>query len=84
MCMLEKRLQILLDAEQHRRVAAVARSRGVSVARVIREAIDAYIPNDDDARRAAAAKHILSAEPMDLPDVEELKREIDKMWSGGS
>lgn len=83
MCMLDKRLQILLDTEQYRRIAAVAQSRGVSVARVIREAIDAYVPTSD-AKRAAAAKRILEAEPMPVPaTVEEFRAELDEIRSGG-
>lgn len=83
MCMLERRLQILLDEERYRRVAAVARRRGVSVARVIREAIDALIPGSD-AKRAAAARRILDAPPMPVPDVEEFRKELDALRGGGA
>jgi len=38
--MYERRLHLLLDEARYQRVAAEARRRGVSVASVIREAID--------------------------------------------
>lgn len=65
--MLTRRLQILLDEERYRRVAAAARARGTSVATVIREAIDRGLPAEDDVR-AAALERILLADPAALPD----------------
>jgi len=69
------RLQILLDEERHQRVVALAQARGVSVATVIREAIDRGLPSPT-RRREVAADRILAAEPMDVPDVEELIDEL--------
>ena len=83
MCMLERRLQILLDEERYRRVAAAAQRRGVSVARVIREAIDAFVPGSD-AKRGAAARRILDAPLMPVPDVEEFRKELDVLRGGGA
>src|SRR5439155_676759 len=40
MCMLERRLQILLDRDRYERVAREAEARGTSVDQIIREAID--------------------------------------------
>ena len=82
MCMLERRLQILLDEERYRRIAGVAQRRGVSVARVIREAIDAFVPGSD-GKRAAAARRILAAPPMPVPDVDDLRKELDELRGGG-
>jgi len=72
------RLQILLDEERHRRVVALAQARGVSVATVIRDAIDRGLPSPD-RRREMAADRILAAEPMDVPDVDDLLDEIDAL-----
>jgi hypothetical protein len=73
---LERRLQILIDEPRYRRLVARARERDTSVAAVIRDAIDRAIP-DDLAKKRAAAKAILEAEPMPVPEtVEELKAEI--------
>lgn len=83
MCMYERRLQILLDDGRYRRVEAAAREQRISVAAVIREAIDVALPVDLERKRAAA-RRILEAEPIPVPaTVEELKRELDEIRGGG-
>jgi hypothetical protein len=82
MCIYDRRLQILLDESRYRRVAAIARERKTSVAAVIREAIDLLTP-DDRAKKRAAGKRILEAPPMPVPDLAELKAELDELRSGG-
>lgn len=72
---LDHRLQILLDADRHARLVAVARERGVSVATVVREAIDRGLPAPD-TRRRAAANRLLAAEPMEVPDPAALAAEL--------
>jgi hypothetical protein len=73
--MLDRRLQILLDQERYEKVSREAARRGVSIAEVIREAID-RLPVDTDRRRAAIAR-ILAAEPMEVPaDPADLRREL--------
>ncbi|HXF72614.1 MAG TPA: antitoxin [Actinomycetota bacterium] len=76
--MYQRRLHILLDEDRYRRVAAEARSRGVPVARVIREAIDALLPQET-ARRSAAARRILGADPMPVSGPDSLRRELDEL-----
>lgn len=78
MCMLEKRLQVLLDEARWRRLSAHAAERGVSVGAVVREAIDRVIPAARDERRSAARK-ILAAEPMPVPPPADLLRELDDL-----
>ena len=76
MCMLDRRVQILLDDERYEKVAREARRRHVSVAAVIRDALD-RLPTDAEVRRNAIDV-ILAAEPMPLPDdPAELRRELD-------
>ncbi len=75
MSMLEHRLQILLDDERHTRITAAARERGVSVATVVREAIDRGVTASVD-RREAAGRRLLEASDMVVPDVAELKAEL--------
>lgn len=84
MCMaLERRLQILIDEPRYRRLVARARERDTSVSAVIREAIDVAVP-DDLAKKRAAAKAILEAEPIPVPEtVEELKAEIEEGHTRG-
>jgi len=73
---LERRVQFLLDERRYRKVSGEARRRHVSLAAVIREAIDG-LPAQAEGRRAAIAD-ILAAEPMPLPaDPAELRSELD-------
>jgi hypothetical protein len=74
--MLNRRLQILIDDARYRRLEAVARERRLSVAAVIRDAIDAALPAEL-AKKQRAAAALLAAEPMAVPDtIEELKAEL--------
>ncbi|MGH9013398.1 MAG: antitoxin [Acidimicrobiia bacterium] len=76
--MYRRRLQILLDEERYRRVAAEAERRKVSVATVIREAIDRSLPSDLERRRAAIDA-LLAAEPMPVrDDPADLRKELDE------
>lgn len=77
MCMpLDRRLQLLLDQERYERVAQAARQKRVSVAAVIRDAIDqSFAPVD--RRRDAAARLILDAPEMEVPPGDELLEELD-------
>lgn len=70
------RLQILLDDERHRRITEAARERGVSVATVVREAIDRGVA-DPAGRRRSAARRVLDAPDMPVPEPRELKDELD-------
>lgn len=73
---LDRRVQLLLDEPRYRKLTGEAIRRRVSVAAVIREAID-QLPADVDRRRAAISE-VLAAEPMTLPaDPAELRRELD-------
>lgn len=79
MSMLNRRLQILVDEDRYRRLEERARRRGVPVAVVVREAIDRSLAIDQ-SRRATAARHILGAEDMPVPDdPTELKGELEEL-----
>jgi hypothetical protein len=78
MSMFERRLQILIDDERHRRIVAVARQRGMSVGAVVRDAIDRGLATPDTRRRAAGSR-VLAAEPMDVPGVDALLTELDDL-----
>ena len=60
---MNRRVQILLDEERHRRLVSVARDRGVSVAVVVREAIDRELAGGDTRRGPAARNTWVSAVP---------------------
>lgn len=78
MLMLTRRLQVLLDEDRYARLSRQASERGASVATLVREAIDIAFPTIDP-RRAAAAERILAAEPMAVPEIHELRRELDEL-----
>ncbi len=78
MLMMEHRLQILLDEERHRRLTTAARDRGVSVATIVREAIDRGLPSSD-RRRRAAGDAVLAAPDMPVPTVDDLLSELDEL-----
>lgn len=50
------RTQISLTEAQHQRLNRVARERGVSVAMLIRDAVEAAIPDEDASFRERQAK----------------------------
>ncbi|MGH9119716.1 MAG: ribbon-helix-helix protein, CopG family [Acidimicrobiales bacterium] len=76
--MLTRRLQVLIDDERLRRLEREAARRRVPVSVLVRDAIDAAYPIDAPARRAAA-RRILAAEPMPVPDPPALRRELDDL-----
>lgn len=78
MSMLTERLQVLIATQQRERLERLAAARGTSVAHLVREAIDHRFPHDEDRRRSAAAD-ILDAEPMEVGDIDDLRRELDDL-----
>jgi hypothetical protein len=75
---LEHRLQLLIDDERHRRITSLARERGVSVATVVREAIDRALANPA-SRRKTAARRLLDAPDMRVPHPRKLKEELENL-----
>ncbi len=49
------RTQVYLTADQRRRVDEIARAEGVTLAEVVRRALDAYLSAERDARADLAA-----------------------------
>ncbi len=72
------RVQILLDDDRFQRITGLARERRVSVATILRDAIDRGLPAADEKRRAAA-RRILAAPEMPVPDPAELRAELDEL-----
>lgn len=75
---LEHRLQILIDDERHRLVVQRARERGVSVATIVREAIDRGV-SGPSARRLAAGRRLLAASDMPVPEPGGLRAELEAL-----
>ena len=74
------RLQLLLDEERYQRVAAEAKKKRLSVAAVIRDAIDESLGSEDEAlakkRKAWERIQQLDAEPFDWPEDYDVMEEI--------
>lgn len=81
MSMLSIRLQVLIDEERAHRLEAEAGRRGVSVAALVREGIDAVLPDGPSTQeRQRAIARILKADQIDVPvDPADLKRELAAM-----
>lgn len=77
MSMLTRRLQVLLDEDRYQRLAGAAAERGVSVATVVREAIDRGTSGSAERRREAG-RRILDSPDIELPDLAGLKTELDE------
>lgn len=78
MCMLHRRLQVLIDDDRYDRLAVRAAERGTSIATLVREAVDLAFPRLDP-NRAAAAESILAAAPMPVPEPAELRAELEEL-----
>lgn len=75
MCMLDRRVALLLDEERYRRIERIAHQRGTSVSAVIREAIDHGL-SAGDRRRRIAGERILAAEPTPVGPPDDLIGEL--------
>lgn len=78
MSMLNRRLQVLLDEKRYRRLEATARRRRVSVATVVRDAIDRDLASPA-LDRSAGGQRFLAAPPMEVGTVEDLVVELDRL-----
>ena len=78
MSMLTRRLQVLLDDKRYRRLKSAARRRRVSVATVVRDAIDRDL-GSPAMDRSAAGDRFLAAEPMEVGSVDDLLTELDEL-----
>jgi hypothetical protein len=78
MSMLNRRLQVLVDEKRYRRLEAAARRRRVSVATVVREAIDRDL-GSPVLDRGRAGRRFLAAPPMEVGSVEDLLAELDQL-----
>ncbi len=75
---LDHRLQILIDDDRHRRITTAARERGVSVATIVREAIDRGL-GSPERKRSAAGRRLLDAPDMPVPEPRDLRNELDAL-----
>jgi Ribbon-helix-helix protein, copG family len=84
MCILDrvaktKRVQVLMEPQEFAALERLARSRGSSVADMMREAARAqYLGSANLARRARSAESFLDLPETPLPDWAILKQEIEE------
>ena len=78
--MVTERLDIRLDPERRRKLADLSKSRGVSTSMVVREAIDYLYELAMRERRLQAAARIAAMNIEDLPDPQELKRQMNEAY----
>lgn len=76
MAEMTRRLQVLLDEPRWTRLATRAQRQGTSVANLVRSAIDVAYP-DAGSGVAQTASGFLSRPPLDLPDWDQLKDELE-------
>lgn len=78
---LTHRMQLLLEPEQYARLLERSQAEGRSIGALIREAIDhAWVA--PGVERRLAADVILGAEPMEVPEPDALRRELDDVRAG--
>jgi hypothetical protein len=75
--MLKERLQVLVSAEQRRRLESEARRRGTSVGSLIREAVDAHFGSVTREDRLRALDQIKAMHGRYLPP-DELNRIVEE------
>ncbi len=78
--MMAERLEVRLDPERRRRLAEVARVRGEGVSEVVRSLIDRAYDEVCRAQRLEAARGLVALEVEDVPDPEELGRQLDATY----
>jgi len=81
MSMLDRRLQVLIDEDRWARLEQEAIKRKVSISTLVREAIDDRYPSLNDLRRTAL-QAALNAQPLAVPDLDDLRRELDEVRTG--
>ena len=78
---LTHRIQLMLDESQFQSLERRARKEGRTIGALVRDAIDRTWVAPETARRSAADV-ILGAETMPVPDVQELRDELDEARAG--
>jgi hypothetical protein len=78
--MTARRLEVRLDQEHHRKLEEIAAARGGRVSEVVRGLIDRAYEEIDLAERRRAALEIGKCEIEDMPDPDELSRQLDRTY----
>lgn len=74
--MVADRLEVRLDAERRRKLAAIAAARRAPVSDLVRELIDRAYEETTRAERLRAAEELGQMEVEDVPDPDTLSRQL--------
>jgi predicted transcriptional regulator len=77
------RVEIRLDPEQRRKLDDIAKRNQVSISDIVRRLIDQEYEEELRQRRIAAVERMARMEVEDVPDPEELSRQLDETYSVG-
>jgi hypothetical protein len=77
--MLDRRVEVLFEADELSRLRRLADARHTSVGNVVREAVRRYVLLPDEAERCRLVAELVSGRyALDLPDWAELEEEIER------
>ncbi len=73
---LDRRVEVLFETDEHDRLQAKAKARGISVGELVRETVRRQVLEPDSTARLAAARRLTSGEsalssPADWPGIEQ-------------
>lgn len=72
-----KAVRVLFDAQEYQRLELLAKSRGASVAALVRKAVEQQYLQPSVLQKQAALEHLL-AQTLDFSSWEEVKKEIEQ------
>ena len=78
-----QRVEIRLDPEQRRKLDDIAKRNRVSISDIVRRLIDQEYEEEMRQRRIAAVERMARMEVEDVPEPEELSRQLDETYSVG-
>jgi predicted transcriptional regulator len=82
--MVTQRYEIRLDSERRKKLEHLVSEHRASTAEVMRRALDSLYEDWLQKRRAEAARRLIAMElPDDVPDPEELSRQLDEAHDPG-
>ena len=74
--MLRKRVEVLFDEREYKRLEEIARVKKQSVGSLVREAVEKYVADPERAKKRKAVEWILAQDIGPLGSPEEIKEEI--------
>jgi hypothetical protein len=81
--MTTERLEVRLDADRRRKLEELAEMEDESISETVRLLIDRTYDATKRERRMRAAARLVALEVEDVPDPEELSRQLNETYSAG-